>query len=163
MSLSLHDAQMAVNDFHRKMGFEFYDDLRPSSEEGPLTTCATSLQIHATHLLNMGKFYGDGGPRKDLRYLRAHLMCEELGEVLEALEKGDEVALFDGLCDLIYVILGTACIYSLPIASGFEEVHRSNMTKAPQADDPDKERLRQKGPDYSAPDLKGILERWRKR
>lgn len=67
----------------------------------------------------------------DVRQLRQGLMDEELNELKEAMHERylDEIA--DGLCDLLYVTIGTAIAYGLgPILDQlFQEVHRSNMTK----------------------------------
>lgn len=67
--------------------------------------------------------------QSDLASLRARLMIEELGEILEALGTQDRVELADGLADLIYVTVGTAVSYGIPIRRIFEEVHNSNMSK----------------------------------
>lgn len=91
--------------------------------------------------------------------LRAHLMLEELGELLVAMGDKDDEAILDGLADLCYVVIGTAIDYKLPLAEAFDEVHRSNMTKF-RVEEGDI-RMRDKGPDYSPPDIKGILHRHR--
>lgn len=69
----------------------------------------------------------------DKRYLRAELILEEAAEIIHALAVKNEVLLFDGLVDLLYVTLGTCVVYDLPAEEGFAEVHRSNMTKGAQA------------------------------
>ena len=90
--------------------------------------------------------------------LRAHLMSEELGEFLVALGEGHESLAFDALLDLLYVCVGTADMYDWPLEEGWDEVQRSNMSKEKQPDDPAAERVRDKGPNYSPPDLFKILE-----
>jgi len=95
------------------------------------------------------------------RGLRAHLLTEELAEVVEALMKADEKQLLDGLADLLYVVLGTAAIYDLPLEAAFVEVHRSNMTKEKQPDDPHAQRLRSKGPNYRPPNIERVLTNYR--
>lgn len=97
-------------------------------------------------------------PEGDLRVLRAHLMCEELSEVLAALMEGSPHNLLDGLTDLVYVTLGTAVAFGLPLAEAFDEVHRSNMTKQKALPDIDP-RVRVKGTGYEPPDLDGILSK----
>lgn len=97
----------------------------------------------------------------DTRYLRAHLMLEELGEVLIAMSCGDEIGTLDGLADLSYVTHGTAAQYDLPLGAAFEEVHRSNCTKRRRASDPDGARVRDKGDNYEPPNLHAVLSRYR--
>jgi hypothetical protein len=91
-----------------------------------------------------------------------HLLCEELAEVCDAMANKDEVSLLDGLADLMYVVLGTADVFNLPLAEGFDEVHRSNMSKERQVSDKDGERVRDKGPNYSPADLRKVLAVYRK-
>lgn len=94
---------------------------------------------------------------KSIPVLRAHLLVEELGELLLAMSKDDLVEILDGLADLSYVTIGTALDYNLPLAEAFIEVHRSNMTKT-RTDDKDV-RLRKKGDGYIPPDIKGVLDK----
>src|SRR5580692_615921 len=63
--------------------------------------------------------------------LRLRLMAEELGETAAALHEQDLEKIADGLCDLLYVTVGTAVAYGLgPILDTlFREVARSNQTK----------------------------------
>lgn len=91
----------------------------------------------------------------DRRYLRAHLMLEELGETLVSMGEGNELRTFDGFCDLLYVLIGSGVTFDLPIEEGFDEVHRSNMTKTAKADDT---RIRDKGKNYSPPNLDFVLD-----
>lgn len=72
-----------------------------------------------------------GHPSEAIKVLRLRLMMEELGEVSQAMHENNQVEVADGLCDLLYVVVGTAVEYGLgPILEDlFEEVHRSNMTK----------------------------------
>lgn len=63
--------------------------------------------------------------------LRAQLMREELDETITAMQQDDLVEIADGLADLCYVAIGTAVAYGIPLDKVFEEVHRSNMMKAP--------------------------------
>lgn len=67
----------------------------------------------------------------EVKLLRLRLMAEELGEVASAIHQDDIVEIADGLADLIYVAVGTAIAFGIPINEVFTEVHRSNMTKAP--------------------------------
>lgn len=92
--------------------------------------------------------------RYDVRLRRAALMQEEFGEVLIALAKRDTVALADGLADLLYVIMGMAVQFDIPLQKCFEAVHASNMTK-----EKSDSRLREKGNNYVPPDIEGVLRR----
>lgn len=73
---------------------------------------------------------------KDLVNLRKNLIEEEFNEVvaeLNALKQGPdyqaEVRLLKELCDLLYVVYGTAVAFGFDIDGAFEEVHKSNMSK----------------------------------
>ena len=93
----------------------------------------------------------------DERLYRAYLLIEELSEVIEALASNDLVTLADGLGDLLYVLLGTAITYRIPLKEVFQEIHDSNMTKRTRdpIHDP---RMRDKGPNYKRPDIHRILK-----
>lgn len=100
--------------------------------------------------------------RGDLRALRAHLILEECGEAFRGMGDLDEVKLLDGLGDLDYVTNGTAAAFGLPLDAAFDEIHRSNMTKRVQNNDPDAARCRQKGDQYVPPDLERVLRECRR-
>lgn len=147
-----------VREFHKKHRFLLDEDLsnhclEPSTKtlkylSGWLDTQARSLEVLATSSSRMG----------DERLYRAYLMVEELQEAIEALAKNSEVLLADALGDLRYVTDGTAITYSIPIDEVFAEVHKSNMTKL-KRDIELNPRMRDKGPDYVAPDIEGVIER----
>lgn len=61
--------------------------------------------------------------------LRASLIREEADEAVAAIEAGNLVDAIDGLCDLLYVVYGTAVSFGVDLEPFFDEVHRSNMTK----------------------------------
>ena len=143
---------LQVRNFHEKM------DISPTKRMNThtittLLECAAKLKRVAEILEPLGGI--------DERYNRIHLIAEETGEFAEALAVGDEEKAFDGLCDLAYVVLGSAIALDLPLSHGFEEVHRSNMTKEKQPDDEHGHRVRKKGPNYSPPDLKRVLSDYR--
>lgn len=92
------------------------------------------------------------------RLLRAHLLLEEPAECLVALANCKEVDLLDGLCDMEYVTIGTGVCYGLPMEAGFDEVHRSNMTKTPPEGDI---RASSKGRMWQPPNLREIIDRSR--
>ena len=85
------------------------------------------------------------------------MIGEETAEIYDALARGCEEQLLDGLGDLMYVTVGTGVQFDLPLPEAFEAIHISNMTKEKQEDDPDKARVRSKGDNFKPPNLKEIL------
>lgn len=73
-------------------------------------------------------------PSADRIALRIRLIREEAQETVEALMAGDIVEAVDGIADLIYVALGTACELGVDMAEVWEEVDRSNKSKSPVLD-----------------------------
>lgn len=69
------------------------------------------------------------GPAIRRGELRNRLLDEECAETIEAIKQGDIVGAIDGLCDLVYVALGTAIEFGIDLDPFFAEVHRSNMEK----------------------------------
>lgn len=124
--MSLEDAQDKVRDFHQKYGYakNLLHELAPSKEWA-------EVGMH-----------------------RAHLINEELAEMLAAWANRDVTKIADGLVDLLYVVLGTGVAAGIDLAPLFDEVHRSNMTK----DVPSEFVLHpHKGKNYSPPNLWPIL------
>lgn len=64
--------------------------------------------------------------------LRVELLAEELKELQEAIEKKDIVEVADALCDIQYVLSGAVLEFGLgqKFRALFDEVQRSNMSKA---------------------------------
>jgi predicted HAD superfamily Cof-like phosphohydrolase len=64
--------------------------------------------------------------------LRVNLLAEELDELKEAIANNDIVEIADALCDLQYVLSGAVLEFGLAnkFVDLFEEVQRSNMSKA---------------------------------
>lgn len=97
---------------------------------------------------------------KNTQDLRISLIEEELRELKEGLEKNDVVATADALTDLLYVVYGAGVSFGIDLDACFIEVHRSNLSKL---DDNGKPIYREdgkvlKGPNYSPPDLKKVLD-----
>lgn len=68
----------------------------------------------------------------DVLLLRLRLMHEELFEYTLATQECESVEkVADAICDLLYVVIGTAIAHGLgrQLDELFREVHRSNMTK----------------------------------
>lgn len=89
--------------------------------------------------------------------LRRKLMLEELDETVKAMHEGDLPEVADGLADLIYVAIGTAISYGIDLREVWSEVHRTNMAKVGghRRDDG----KWQKPPDWTPPDIAGVLAR----
>jgi len=85
---------------------------------------------------------------------RAKLIREELAEYERACENGDLVEIADALADLTYVVVGTAVVHGMDLQPLLDEVHRSNMTKDPAADNPMKP---VKGPRFERPRIAELL------
>lgn len=62
--------------------------------------------------------------------LRRDLLREEWRETDEALARHDIVGVADGLADVIYVAVGTALEFGIPLDRIWAEVQRTNMAKA---------------------------------
>lgn len=146
-----------VSDFHKKLDIDFHQDLTQAKPETRLVTNGEELKKTAEYFLTQYK------ETLDPRWLRAHLILEEFSEMLIGMGSSDELQTLDALADLQYVVSGSAVTFDLPLEMAFLEVHRSNMTKEKQPKDVDKARVRDKGPNYQPPDLRMILEAYRKR
>ena len=71
-------------------------------------------------------------PSKERCELRVSLLQEELNELQQAIADNDLVEIADALCDLQYVLSGAVLEFGLgeKFIEMFNEVHRSNMSKA---------------------------------
>lgn len=95
----------------------------------------------------------------DLAKLRIDLIKEETDELEAAIIDYDLTGIADALGDLMYVVVGAALVYGIPLLDVFTEIHRSNMSKLGSDGQPiyreDGKIL--KGPAYTQPDLLPIL------
>lgn len=95
----------------------------------------------------------------DRRQLRKDLLSEEFEEYMLAEATNDVVEIADALGDMLYIIAGTALEYGIPLEAVFDEIHRSNMSKADGLIGPltreDGKIL--KGPHFTPPDIEGVL------
>ncbi len=100
-----------------------------------------------------------GGSLRDraLVNLRARLHREEYAEVRQetATLSIDAEALCKELCDLVYVVYGTATTFGFDLEGALAEVHRSNMSKLGEDGRPiyRYDGKVQKGPNYFEPDM----------
>lgn len=71
-------------------------------------------------------------PSKERTDLRISLLEEELGELKEAIKENDMVEVFDAFNDILYILGGSILEFGMQnkFNEGFDEVHRSNMSKA---------------------------------
>lgn len=71
-------------------------------------------------------------PSKERCALRVSLLAEEVKELQQAIDDNDLVEIADALCDIQYVLAGAVLEFGLgeKFKSLFDEVHRSNMSKA---------------------------------
>lgn len=71
-------------------------------------------------------------PSKERCQLRIDLITEELKELQEGVNDNNMVEIADALCDLQYVLAGAVLEFGLGnrFKNLFDEVHRSNMSKA---------------------------------
>lgn len=112
-------------------------------------------EFHETFNQPIGKTVGITSRAK----LRTDILIEELNEYLQALNCCDIVEVADALADMVYIVCGTAVEFGIPFDDVFAEVHRANMSKIMPDGTP---LLREdgkvmKGPDYTPPNIKGIL------
>ena len=100
-------------------------------------------------------------PDEKICDLRVDLIAEELDELKDAIynKDGTLVDVADALTDLLVVVYGAGHAFGIDLNECFKEVHRSNMSKLGEDGKPiyreDGKVL--KGPNYSEPDLKGIV------
>ena len=104
---------------------------------------------------------------KELMNFRLKLVFEEIQEMASAaldlessglVETEKQVMLQDFLkemCDVVYVIKGTALSFGMDFDQAYNLVHKSNMSKLPLTKDADGKV--QKGPNYQPPILEGLI------
>lgn len=84
-----------------------------------------------------------GIPTRERANLRVSLLAEELHELKQAIEANDFIEVADALCDLQYVLSGAILEFGLAdkFKDLFNEVHRSNMSKACKSEQEAKETI----------------------
>ena len=99
-------------------------------------------------------------PEDTIVQLRVDLIEEELNELKEAIKNNDIVEVADALTDILYVTYGAGHSFGVNLDKCFDEVQRSNMSKLGEDGNPiyNESGKVMKGPNYSAPDLKKIIE-----
>jgi len=92
--------------------------------------------------------------------LRINLIKEELGELIEAMNKKDLLEVADALTDILYVTYGAGHAFGINLDDCFEEVQNSNMSKLDKDGRPiynEKGKV-MKGPNYFKPDLSKFIK-----
>lgn len=76
-------------------------------------------------------------PSRERCDLRVSLLQEELDELKDAIDKKDIIEIADALCDIQYVLSGAVLEFGLgnQFRDLFDEVQRSNMSKACQTEE----------------------------
>ena len=83
-------------------------------------------RFHKVYWCPVGEKYTPGSQTD---FLRHRLLEEEWLEYDDAWAGSNPEAQLDALCDMIYIILGTAVAYGWDITEAFERVHETNMKK----------------------------------
>jgi predicted HAD superfamily Cof-like phosphohydrolase len=99
-------------------------------------------------------------PSDDTVKLRIELISEELQELVDACDANNIIEVADALTDILYVTYGAAHSFGIPIDECFKEVQRSNMSKLGEDGKPiyREDGKVMKGPNYSVPNLKNVLQ-----
>ena len=85
----------------------------------------------------------------------------DIGSFTKTFKEPDLIEVIDGLCDLTYVVTGTAVAMGFDMDPHYEEVHRANMTKPAGPKREDGKQLKPEG--WRPPAHDKIIERQRAR
>jgi len=100
-------------------------------------------------------------PEDKVVELRKDLIWEEFNEFLDAVHDRDMVEAADAIVDLLVVVIGTGLAFGLPLQALWDEVYRSNRSKAHPVfgtvQKADNGKV-MKPASFSPPDIKGIIE-----
>ena len=99
-------------------------------------------------------------PDEKTMQLRYDLIKEELNELEQAMKSKDLKEIADALTDILYVTYGAGFAYGIDLDKCFKEVQRANMSKLGTDGKPiynEKGKV-MKGPNYSGPNLKKLVE-----
>lgn len=103
---------------------------------------------------------------KELLEFRMRLIFEEVQELADAglrlegdLDQGEIYVMLQDflkeMCDVVYVVKGTAVSFGMDFDTAFNLVHKANMSKLPLTKDENGKVL--KGNNYQLPDLEGCV------
>lgn len=100
-------------------------------------------------------------PGIDRVTLRNRLLWEEFNEYQEAVANRDIVATADAIADIIYIAVGTALEFGIPLDRVWDEVQRSNMAKVDPVTGKVRKRFDgkvEKPRGWRGPDIEGVME-----
>lgn len=121
-----------VRAFHKKYGFRQNDYDFKLDPKGTIAFADATRNFCTDEGSEIAESYEEAKKMQeggDARMYRFLLMLEELMETGVALKTMDRQELGDALGDLVYVVLGTAVQFGIPLDKVFDAVHTSNMTK----------------------------------
>ena len=107
----------------------------PYSDYSKLSESLGGDRIEMVDRFMMRFSLGYSGPPRELpasiASLRKKLLGEECQELVDAIDRGELHEQLDALCDLLYVVYGTAITmgFRRVLDDAFVRVHNSNMTK----------------------------------
>jgi predicted HAD superfamily Cof-like phosphohydrolase len=92
------------------------------------------------------------------RALWRELISEEHEELMAALQADDIYLVADGIADSLYVLIGAALAFALPIEKIFREVHESNLSKISSEVAWRSDGKIMRSTDYKPPRIKNIID-----
>jgi len=136
-------AQLQVQEFHREV---------VGSPTSPATPQLRDSELRARLILeeSFETVVALVGAKKAISLIK-----HELDSLPRTSSKPSLIETIDGLCDLWYVLLGTAETIGIDLEPFMDEVHRSNMLKKGAGVDKYGKQLKPKG--WKPPDIAGVL------
>lgn len=156
--------QLSIYNFHKKHGFPTNLPIKANKGYPRLMLillCKVVLLVSKICLWHSKKYRYTNKRLMEVFY-RFHFISEELVETILPLNDGDIHKTCDGLGDLIYVVIGSAVSFGLPVKEIIDEVCRSNDTKSPR-NKTDNFRLKNKGKNFEEPNFIIPLKEGKKR
>ena len=158
--------QDEIDNFRKENGLPDPQSQQPLNPNGTPQTSRWFDQVKA-FTEAMGQPVGEdikSDKNEHLVYLRTRLIREESKEVeqetlCKVCRKIDKAALTKELADLLYVTIGFAVTFGLPLCEVFERVHQSNMSKLGEDGKPiyREDGKVMKGPNYQPPQLDDLF------
>lgn len=157
--MDMRNTQRKVAGFHRKFDFGMNLQLFAMNHDNDAEIREWGMRLlqMSRDLKNRAMELQDHG---DPRLYRFYHKVEEVGELAIAMANRDEVETADALGDLMYLLLGEAVTFDIPMQEVFSEIHRSNMTKTKKTGD---ERMKDRSVEsgFSPPNLLEAIRKGR--